>query len=124
MKRDLSLSAPTPVISAALRRSPGRVAIGGGGTKNFADNYVAKSPLTSGQNSGNRLGAGAPPGNRNALRHGFASAAAKARNGLIIRRFRELYRAIDAIVPIWRAGGDGQAQSRHAYDLMLTLEDP
>jgi len=131
MKYDPTLVAPTPVIAAALKRRSirrarrvDRQAKGGGGCKKSADNYVAKSPLTAGQNTGNRPGAGAPSGNRNASRHGYASAAAKARDKLIKARFRELDRAIDLIVPIWRSGGDVDAQCARTLALVRGLEAP
>jgi hypothetical protein len=125
MKHDPSLSAPTPVIAAALRR-PRRRAVDkfkrGRGVKILTDNYVAKTGLTGGGNSGNRIGAGAPRGNSNALRHGYRTAAAETRRKRTVVLFRKLNRAIDAIVPTIRAGGDWRAQCEYASDLMLATD--
>jgi hypothetical protein len=115
----------TPVIAAALRRRPRRragTAKGGRGAKKSTDNYVAETAPTIGLNSGNVAGAGAPSGNSNALKHGYRTAAADVRRKRATALFRELYCAIDAIVPVMRAGGDWQEQCAHASDLMLTTD--
>jgi hypothetical protein len=100
MKRDLSLTAPTPVIAAAMQRRPGvrrrkrtDPTQGGRGGKKSENNFVAIVALSYGRNSGNRPGAGARPGNCNALRTGQHTAAARA----VRKRWRQLFDEFDAV---------------------------
>ncbi len=58
-------SALSAVIAAARRRRA-RGGEGGGGGSKPRNNYIAEKALSHGLNSGNRKGAGAPPGNFNA----------------------------------------------------------
>ena len=64
MKRDLSLSAPTPIIAAALRRRPRARANGGGKPRIHENNYRAEGGATRGKPLRK---AGAKPGNLNAV---------------------------------------------------------
>jgi hypothetical protein len=74
MKRD-SNPVTTPVIAAAMRR---RRAGRGTRFEEVENNYVAQTRVTIGHNSGNRKGAGARPGNRNAETHGATTAEMRA----------------------------------------------
>jgi hypothetical protein len=70
MKRDLSPTAPTPVIAAALRRgrrASVKRAGEGAGIENPMDNYVAEGRVTRRFRLKKRKKAGAGPGNFNAV---------------------------------------------------------
>ena len=125
MKQDRSAPHLSPVIAAARRRRPtlrARRALGmgpgGEGCKKYENNYVANSRLSIGHNSGNRSGAGAAPGNRNAVRSGHDTAEVRADR----RYWRILFHRLDAIltalVAIERAGGDTSVVCRKLDDLM------
>lgn len=66
MKQVRSPSQLSPVLEAARRR-PLRGAKGGGGGGKSKNNYIAEISPSGGKNSGNRKGAGARPGNLNAV---------------------------------------------------------
>ena len=74
MRRDLATSELPSVVADALRRKPR----GGRKIRKSQNNYIAECVLSNGKIWGNKAGAGARPGNRNAQTHGRTTAANKA----------------------------------------------
>lgn len=126
MKQTRSAAHLPPVIAAARRRRVTRRVRsaasdqreGGRGYKKYENNYVANSRLSIGHNSGNRKGAGAAPGNRNALSTGHDTAEARAER----RYWRSFGHRADAIlkaiVAAERAGGDSASACGRLDDLI------
>jgi len=125
MKRDLSLTAPTPVLAAALRRRPGvrrrkgaERAKGGGGYVFFENNFVSIAGVSPGPNSGNASGAGARPGNRNALRTGEHTASTRAYDAHLRRLLERFDEALDHVTAAHQAGIDPRAALRRMHRLV------
>jgi hypothetical protein len=82
---------PTPFIAAArARKQRGRALMRGeGGAPAPENNYIAETP---------KKRAGAEPGNQNARKHGWYSAASLARRAQLMARVRQFQRLVDAVL--------------------------
>ena len=125
MKRDLSLTAPTAILAAALRKRPGsrprrvsKLVEGGGGIKKSKNNFVAIATLSGGKNTGNRSGAGAKAGNRNAVRTGEHTATARQDKARWRRLMARLDLALEAVVTTHRSGSDPSSALRRVTALV------
>jgi len=125
MKHDTGSSAPTPVIAAALRRRPGlrrrrtlKPVEGGGGIKKSENNFIAIDTLSGGKTSGNRSGAGARVGNRNAVRTGEHTATARQDKARWRRLMARLDLALEAVVTTHRSGSDPSPALRRVTALV------
>jgi hypothetical protein len=125
MKQTRFVPRLSPVIAAARLRRPAlraRRASGPGprgeGCKKCENNYLANPRLSIGHNSGNRRGAGAAPGNRNALRSGHDTAEARADRRYWRILFHKLDAILTALVAVELAGGDSSVVCRKLDNLM------
>jgi hypothetical protein len=91
MRSDRSAFPSSPVIAAAQRRMPRHRRRR---PRQIENNYIAETPLTSGNKKKNRNRPGAPPGNRNALKHGAETAEARAFRAYVWKLCREARRLL------------------------------
>jgi hypothetical protein len=90
MKTTRSTSDLSPVIATARQRAPRHLRGAGGRLRKTQNNYIAENLASIGHNSGNRNGAGPPPGNENAAKTPYELRTIIAYSFAMRRRVRAL----------------------------------